>query len=287
MKNITDLPREIRENLPAEAQKLFLGSFNGAYDGTCKDNDREACAIRIAWGTVKKQFKQENGKWVRKSGAISDLQLFRIASASESKLLISGPLIEIGKKNLNGWGVQRSEVPAILSEIKGVPLKKCDGIESIVDGHSCDYNWTNRDDIAVVVAAFEKNGWIHVSAEIRDRTAISKVTDRVWPLKWSIFVAHASETNSGMLEGVFPLSVTLVTNPAYPAAGFDVHAGANNEGDSMEEKQDPEKGDETYTKEQVDKLVAAAVEKQKVERGQAQDPRCRTSYGSGPTQSRS
>ena len=202
-KNITDLPGEIRENLPEEAQKLFLGSFNGAYDGTCKyRTDKEACAIRIAWGTVKKQFKQQNGKWVRKAGAISDLQLFRIASASESRLLISDPLIEIGKMNLNGWGVQRSEVPAILSDIVGTPLKKCDGIESIVDGHSCDYDWTNRDDIGVVVAAFEKNGWIHVSAEIRDRTAISKVTDRVWPRKWSVFVAHNSETNSGMLEGV-------------------------------------------------------------------------------------
>lgn len=181
-KNITDLPREIREKLPAEAQKLFLGSFNGAYDGTCKDRtDREACAIRIAWGTVKKQFKQENGNWVKKASASSDLQLFRIASASESKLLISGPLIEIGKKNLNGWGVQRSEVPAILSDIIGTPLKKCDGFESIVDGHSCDYDWTNRDDIEVVVAAFEKNGWIHVSAEIRDKTAICKGTDRVGP----------------------------------------------------------------------------------------------------------
>lgn len=184
-KNITDLPPEIRENLPAEAQKLFLGSFNGAYDGTCKDkgDDKEACAISIVRGTVKKQYKQENGKWVRKAGAISDLHLFRIASASESRLLISGPLIEIGKKNLNGWGVQRSEVPAILSDIVGTPLKKCDGFESIVDSHSCDYDWTNRDDIGVVVAAFENNGWIHVSAEIRDRTAIGKVTDRVWPRK--------------------------------------------------------------------------------------------------------
>ena len=103
-KNITDLPPEIRKDLPAEAQKLFLGSLNSAYDGTCKDRtDREASAIRIAWGTVKKQFKQENGKWVRKAGASSDLHLFRIALASESKLLISGPLIEIGKKKLNGW----------------------------------------------------------------------------------------------------------------------------------------------------------------------------------------
>ena len=63
-KNITDLPPEIRENLPEEAHKLFLGSFNGAYDGTCKDkgDQREACAISIAWGTVKKQFKRQNGK---------------------------------------------------------------------------------------------------------------------------------------------------------------------------------------------------------------------------------
>lgn len=184
-KNITDLPPEIKENLPAKAQKLFLGSFNDAYGGTCKDrgDDKEACAIKIAWGAVKKQFKQQNGKWVRKAGVNSELHLFRIASASESRLLISDPLIEIGKKNLNGWGVQRNEVPAILSDIVGTPLKKCDGLESIFDGHSCDYDWINKDDIGVVVSAFEKNGWIHVSAEVRDRTAIGMVTDRVWPRK--------------------------------------------------------------------------------------------------------
>jgi cation transport regulator len=64
---IEQLPDEIRSVLPAEAQRIFLEVFNSSYDGTCKGrNDRESCAMKIAWNAVGKGYKRtESGEWVK------------------------------------------------------------------------------------------------------------------------------------------------------------------------------------------------------------------------------
>lgn len=65
-----ELPSGVKNNLPAEAQNLYRGAFNGAYEGTCKDkgSERDKCASKIAWSAVGKKFhKGADGKWQPKS----------------------------------------------------------------------------------------------------------------------------------------------------------------------------------------------------------------------------
>jgi cation transport regulator ChaB len=232
---LADLPPEIKK-LPEGAQKIFLATFNSAFSGTCKGReDREACAFAIAWSAVKRQYIQEDGVWKKKEGAAaggSELYTpwdFEIVSAGADKaLIISGPLIEIDKLNLNGWGVPESEVSAVVAGLKDVPLRMCSGKEAITNGHSCDYNWNPEDDIGTVVSAFRENGWIHATAKVTDSVAARKIREGTWAKKWSIFMSYKSAEVNGMFTGIKPRSVTLVREPAYPGAGFT--AGAHDEG---------------------------------------------------------
>lgn len=57
--------------LSGGAAKIYVGAFNGAYSGSCKDEGdrRDECAARIAWSAVKKKYKKSGDKWVKKSAA--------------------------------------------------------------------------------------------------------------------------------------------------------------------------------------------------------------------------
>ena len=49
--NISELPDSIKNNLPKEAQQIFMAAFNNAFE----DNDEET-SIKIAWSAVKNVF---------------------------------------------------------------------------------------------------------------------------------------------------------------------------------------------------------------------------------------
>ena len=60
--NISELPDSIKNNLPKEAQQIFMAAFNNAFE----DNDEET-SIKIAWSAVKNVFEQdEDGNWIKK-----------------------------------------------------------------------------------------------------------------------------------------------------------------------------------------------------------------------------
>lgn len=70
----SQLPDQVRNNLPDHAQTVYRKAFNSAwnqYDSPEKrkdDSDREETAHRIAWSAVKKVYqKNEKGSWVRKT----------------------------------------------------------------------------------------------------------------------------------------------------------------------------------------------------------------------------
>jgi cation transport regulator len=72
-KDISDLPDRIRENLPVEAQKIYLKTFNSAfleYQDPKKrkdDSSSEVIAHKVAWKAVKYSYeKDKKGKWVKK-----------------------------------------------------------------------------------------------------------------------------------------------------------------------------------------------------------------------------
>jgi cation transport regulator len=70
--SIADLPAKLKD-LPTHAKKIFLSSFNSAYD---QYND-EGKAFAVAWSAVEKKYKKDKeGVWVEK--AVSELNDFDV-----------------------------------------------------------------------------------------------------------------------------------------------------------------------------------------------------------------
>ncbi|MBX9947541.1 MAG: ChaB family protein [Candidatus Obscuribacterales bacterium] len=65
--SIDDLPPPVKNNLPRHAQKIFKDALNSAYE-THHGKD-EITSFKIAWTAVKKKYKKQNGKWVKKEAA--------------------------------------------------------------------------------------------------------------------------------------------------------------------------------------------------------------------------
>ena len=58
-----DLPANISQHLPDQAQTIFRKAFNSAYD----EYDNEVTAFKVAWAAVKKVYeKAADGSWVKK-----------------------------------------------------------------------------------------------------------------------------------------------------------------------------------------------------------------------------
>jgi|WetSurMetagenome_2_1015567.scaffolds.fasta_scaffold00049_71 cation transport regulator len=75
--------------LPDSAKDLFVGAWNGAYEGTCKESEsqdeRDACASKIAWSAVKNKYaKGEDGTWHAKADILNEFS-FVITKASIDK----------------------------------------------------------------------------------------------------------------------------------------------------------------------------------------------------------
>jgi cation transport regulator len=72
--NLNDLPKQVKDNLPKEAQKIYKEAFNNAYDeyssGSKRkgSSSREETAHKVAWNAVKKKYhKNDDGDWVKKA----------------------------------------------------------------------------------------------------------------------------------------------------------------------------------------------------------------------------
>ena len=60
--SILELPKQIQDALPEQAQRQWMRAFNSASDGGAS----ELSAIRQAWGGVKQGYEKRNGEWVAK-----------------------------------------------------------------------------------------------------------------------------------------------------------------------------------------------------------------------------
>ncbi|BAU62898.1 hypothetical protein STA3757_02490 [Stanieria sp. NIES-3757] len=60
---IDDLPAEVREKLPNEAQQIFLAAYNAASD----DGMDEKNATQVAWNSVRNNYEEStDGSWQHK-----------------------------------------------------------------------------------------------------------------------------------------------------------------------------------------------------------------------------
>ena len=65
----SELPDNVKDNLPEHAQEIYRAAFNSAYD-EYKDPDkrrgkssREETAHKVAWAAVKKEYHKEGDTW--------------------------------------------------------------------------------------------------------------------------------------------------------------------------------------------------------------------------------
>jgi len=64
--SISDLPDSVRNHLPEKAQQIYQETFNSAWDEYSDHSDREATAHKVAWSAVKKQYRKQGDRWVRR-----------------------------------------------------------------------------------------------------------------------------------------------------------------------------------------------------------------------------
>jgi cation transport regulator len=69
---ITDLPDQIRGNLPKHAQEIYKDAYNSAWDEYADPSDRrgdasrEETAHKVAWAAVKQKYEKQGDRWVKK-----------------------------------------------------------------------------------------------------------------------------------------------------------------------------------------------------------------------------
>lgn len=61
-RSIRQLPRSVKDNLPKRAQEIYKEAFNSAMD----QYGEEETAHKVAWSAVKKKYKKEGDRWVKK-----------------------------------------------------------------------------------------------------------------------------------------------------------------------------------------------------------------------------
>lgn len=67
----SDLPDNVRDNLPEHAQEIYLKAFNSAWDeykdpeARRGDAGQEETAHKVAWAAVKKEYHKKGDKWVK------------------------------------------------------------------------------------------------------------------------------------------------------------------------------------------------------------------------------
>ena len=72
-KKKSELPDSVKDNLPSEAQEIYMKAFNNAWeeyadrDKRRDDASREEVAHRVAWSAVKEKYEKKNSHWALKS----------------------------------------------------------------------------------------------------------------------------------------------------------------------------------------------------------------------------
>ncbi len=72
--SLSDLPDNVRNNLPKGAQEIYRAAYNSAWeqykdpDDRQGDSSREETAHRVAWAAVKNEYEKDesSGEWKRK-----------------------------------------------------------------------------------------------------------------------------------------------------------------------------------------------------------------------------
>lgn len=129
------------------------------------------------------------------------------------------PLDEI---NSNGWGLRSSDADNAISSLKTSVIRVCPRDSP----HGCDLSEDPNAEIGTVIGAWKEPEQIRIRADITDSVASKKLEDGTWPKKWSPY-ALAPSLEGGWAKDIEFRSLTLVTNPAWENATFQIAASGD------------------------------------------------------------
>lgn len=71
-KNLCDLPERVKNVLPKHAQEIYMATFNKVWiefqkpEKISDDTSIEEISHKVAWASVKRLYKKNDGKWIKK-----------------------------------------------------------------------------------------------------------------------------------------------------------------------------------------------------------------------------
>ncbi len=69
---LSELPDNVKDNLPKHAQEIYQAAFNSAWEQYDEpeerrdDRSREETAHAVAWAAVKQKYEKQGDRWVAK-----------------------------------------------------------------------------------------------------------------------------------------------------------------------------------------------------------------------------
>ncbi|MEX0927612.1 MAG: ChaB family protein [Dehalococcoidia bacterium] len=69
---LSDLPDQVKDNLPKHAQEIYQAAFNSAWEQYSDPDERrgdasqEETAHKVAWSAVKDKYEKRGDRWVAK-----------------------------------------------------------------------------------------------------------------------------------------------------------------------------------------------------------------------------
>ncbi|MCK5236315.1 MAG: ChaB family protein [Deltaproteobacteria bacterium] len=88
--SVSELPDTTR-GLPIGAKNIYMKAFNSAFEQATGD-DKDITATKIAWAAVKRSYKKENDKWIRR-------EAMNLSNKNKENLLQSALVKEYGIQN--------------------------------------------------------------------------------------------------------------------------------------------------------------------------------------------
>jgi len=133
-------------------------------------------------------------------------------------IFIEGTAFVIGKLNLNNQGIPFSEADNAIKSLKTSVVRIC----SRVDPHFCDNVGDPLSEIGHVSDAWRDEDNAVAKASITDTIVSQKIEDGTWKPYWSIFGTVMEYDSGGWAHGITIESISLVDNPAWPEAQYNV-----------------------------------------------------------------
>ena len=137
-------------------------------------------------------------------------------------LFIQGLAVPLNVKNKNGWGVPDTETANVINSLKASVLKICPG-----EAHACDYSGDPNGRIGVFDSAWAASEGVYAKYKVTDSVAERKLKEGTWnDLKWSMYGDSQNNPilNNGWANGINVKTMTLVKNPAWEQAQYQVTA---------------------------------------------------------------